>query len=209
MTREKRGSGLQPSGPPSLPNRERPQDCKSQGSVQPRSLGGADRMRTALATNRSFRRKSRAASSPPGMQSNATRSQRISSTFFAVTRARATRSCAQRHSEDIRTDAPNQSLSLAFAPQPWHISAKIPPLTDRTVGSICYLTDVVSWGDVTMRTVILIVAWWTLLSCTIGPLLTWVFFWGEREHRDGRRIEARSGDVAAMPTPTGGQPRAA
>lgn len=60
-----------------------------------------------------------------------------------------------------------------------------------------------------MRTAILIVAWWTLLSCTIGPLLTWVFFWGEREQRDRHRIEARSKDAAEMPMPTGGRPRAA
>ena len=60
-----------------------------------------------------------------------------------------------------------------------------------------------------MRTVIQIVAWWTLLSCTIGPLLTWVFFWGERKQRDGHLIEARRGDATEMPTPTGGQPRAA
>lgn len=47
-----------------------------------------------------------------------------------------------------------------------------------------------------MRTVILIVAGWTLLSCTIGPLLAWLFFYGERQHRDAHRIEAHSGRVA-------------
>lgn len=47
-----------------------------------------------------------------------------------------------------------------------------------------------------MRTVILMVAGWTLLSCTIGPLLAWLFFYGERQHRDAHRIEAHSGRVA-------------
>ena len=42
-----------------------------------------------------------------------------------------------------------------------------------------------------MSTVLQILGWWTLLSCTIGPLFTWSFFWFEREERDGRRIEAR------------------
>ena len=60
-----------------------------------------------------------------------------------------------------------------------------------------------------MRTVIYIVAWWTFLSCTIGPLLTWAFFWGERQHRDRHLIEAPSKDAAEMPTPSSGQPRAA
>ena len=47
MTRGKRGSGLPPAiRLSSLPNRERPQDCKSQGSLQPWSPGGAHRMRT-------------------------------------------------------------------------------------------------------------------------------------------------------------------
>lgn len=48
-----------------------------------------------------------------------------------------------------------------------------------------------------MRTIIQIVGWWTLLSCTIGPLLTWVFFWGDRTQRDG--VERRSGDASKMP----------
>ena len=47
-----------------------------------------------------------------------------------------------------------------------------------------------------MRTVIQIVGLWTLLSCTIGPLLTWVFFWGDREQRNG--VEPRSGDAAKV-----------
>lgn len=60
-----------------------------------------------------------------------------------------------------------------------------------------------------MRTAILIVAGWTLLSCTIGPLLAWLFFYGERQQRAPHRIEARSGRVAQKPARTGGQPRAA
>jgi hypothetical protein len=26
-----------------------------------------------------------------------------------------------------------------------------------------------------------IIGWWVLLSCTLGPCLTWLFFYGERQ----------------------------
>jgi hypothetical protein len=38
-----------------------------------------------------------------------------------------------------------------------------------------------------MRIVIEVVVGWIVLSCTVGPLLTWMFFWGERR---ARAIEA-------------------
>lgn len=46
------------------------------------------------------------------------------------------------------------------------------------------------WGDVSMSTIIQILALWTLVSCVLGPLLTWAFFWSERNEREGRRIDA-------------------
>ena len=80
---------------------------------------------------------------------------------------------------------------------------------DRIVDPIGYLTQDVSLGGRHMRTVILIVAGWTLLSCTVGPLLAWLFFYGERQQRDAHRIEARSGRVAEKPMRTGGERRVA
>ena len=52
-----------------------------------------------------------------------------------------------------------------------------------------------------MSTLVHFVVWWTLLSCTIGPLLTWAFFWFEREERDGR--EARQAYANGWATSSG------
>jgi hypothetical protein len=34
-----------------------------------------------------------------------------------------------------------------------------------------------------MRIVINVLIVWVVLSCTVGPVLTWMFFWGERRSR--------------------------
>ncbi len=36
-----------------------------------------------------------------------------------------------------------------------------------------------------MYTVIQVIGWWFLISCTVGPVLTWCFFRFEREEREG------------------------
>jgi hypothetical protein len=38
-----------------------------------------------------------------------------------------------------------------------------------------------------MRIVIEVVVGWIVLSCTVGPVLTWLFYWGERR---AKAIEA-------------------
>ena len=37
-----------------------------------------------------------------------------------------------------------------------------------------------------MYAVVQVVGWWVLISCIIGPLLTWLFCRFEREERGGR-----------------------
>jgi hypothetical protein len=34
-----------------------------------------------------------------------------------------------------------------------------------------------------MRIVIEVIVGWVVLSCTVGPVLTWMFFWGARRSR--------------------------
>jgi hypothetical protein len=41
-----------------------------------------------------------------------------------------------------------------------------------------------------MRIVFEIVAVWVVLSCTLGPALTWLFFYGERRARTQRTNRA-------------------
>ena len=31
-----------------------------------------------------------------------------------------------------------------------------------------------------------IIGWWLLLSCTLGPCLTWLFFYGKRRRKQAR-----------------------
>jgi hypothetical protein len=35
-----------------------------------------------------------------------------------------------------------------------------------------------------MRIAIDVLAGWVVLSCTVGPVLTWLFYWGERRDRE-------------------------
>jgi hypothetical protein len=37
-----------------------------------------------------------------------------------------------------------------------------------------------------------IVIWWIVLSCTLGPLSSWLFFYGKREARQGRQVGPRA-----------------
>jgi hypothetical protein len=30
------------------------------------------------------------------------------------------------------------------------------------------------------------IGWWVLFSCTLGPCLTWLFFYGERQSSQGK-----------------------
>ena len=41
-----------------------------------------------------------------------------------------------------------------------------------------------------MYTLVQVVGWWVLVSCVVGPLLTWSFFRFERDERD-RDVEVR------------------
>ena len=34
-----------------------------------------------------------------------------------------------------------------------------------------------------MTTILHIIGWWVLLSCTLGPCLSWLFFYGARADR--------------------------
>jgi hypothetical protein len=57
-------------------------------------------------------------------------------------------------------------------------------------------------GDDKMRIVFEIVVVWVVLSCTLGPALTWLFFYGERQARTQRADErfARQHDGAELTT---------
>ena len=53
--------------------------------------------------------------------------------------------------------------------------------------------DASLWFDVwggemgpAMALALKIIGWWVLLSCTLGPCLTWLFFYGERESRQAK-----------------------
>jgi hypothetical protein len=37
-----------------------------------------------------------------------------------------------------------------------------------------------------MELALKIIGWWVLLSCTLGPCLTWLFFYGERQRSQGK-----------------------
>jgi hypothetical protein len=43
-----------------------------------------------------------------------------------------------------------------------------------------------------MRIVIEVVVGWIVLSCTVGPVVTWMFFWGERRARETQSADRRS-----------------
>jgi hypothetical protein len=43
-----------------------------------------------------------------------------------------------------------------------------------------------------MRIVIEVPVGWIVLSCTVGPVLTWMFFWGERRARATEAAGQRS-----------------
>jgi hypothetical protein len=43
-----------------------------------------------------------------------------------------------------------------------------------------------------MQTFLNILLWWIILSCTVGPLLTWLLFYSKREARGARSREASS-----------------
>jgi hypothetical protein len=42
-----------------------------------------------------------------------------------------------------------------------------------------------------MKLAFQLLACWLVVSCVVGPLFTWAFFWGERVARDG----AKSADM--------------
>ena len=53
------------------------------------------------------------------------------------------------------------------------------------------------WGD-KMRIVFGIVVAWVILSCTLGPALTWLFFYGERRARNRPERRARQSEGAEL-----------
>lgn len=44
-----------------------------------------------------------------------------------------------------------------------------------------------------------IVVCWVLLSCTLGPLFTWLFFYGDREHEAQRKRIATRAITQSLP----------
>jgi len=48
-------------------------------------------------------------------------------------------------------------------------------------------------GEAAMPLGIKIVVWWTLLSGTLGPCLTWLFFYGDRRHQRGDVVRSAAG----------------
>lgn len=51
-----------------------------------------------------------------------------------------------------------------------------------------------------MKPALEIIGWWMLLSCTLGPLATWMLFYGKRRRRAARhRWMAQHPDIAAVP----------
>jgi hypothetical protein len=43
-----------------------------------------------------------------------------------------------------------------------------------------------------------IIGWWVLLSCTLGPCLTWLFFYGERQREQAKK--GKQAQDRRMPT---------
>jgi hypothetical protein len=56
------------------------------------------------------------------------------------------------------------------------------PWLDRSVGTIGDFAC--RWGESQMKFAFQLLACWLVVSCAVGPLLTWAFFWGERVARD-------------------------
>jgi hypothetical protein len=50
-----------------------------------------------------------------------------------------------------------------------------------------------------MALVLKIIGWWVLLSWTLGPCLTWLFFYGERQRRRGKGRRAPIGNPSSRP----------
>lgn len=50
-----------------------------------------------------------------------------------------------------------------------------------------------------MQTVFVIVVVWIILSCTLGPLLTWAFFYSKRRARAGKELDRRTIPEPAAP----------
>jgi hypothetical protein len=46
-----------------------------------------------------------------------------------------------------------------------------------------------------------IAVWWVLLSCTLGPLLTWLFFYGAREQEARQRKRTAQRAITYRPLP--------
>jgi hypothetical protein len=44
-----------------------------------------------------------------------------------------------------------------------------------------------------------IIGWWVLLSCTLGPCLTWLFFYGERQSSQGKNRRVPMGNPSSDP----------
>jgi hypothetical protein len=46
-----------------------------------------------------------------------------------------------------------------------------------------------------------IVVWWVILSCTLGPLFTWLFFYGDREQEARQRKRLANGAMTYRQPP--------
>lgn len=90
------------------------------------------------------------------------------------------------------------SLSRKMVPVPFRLTwgvllwvAQMMPWLDRSVGMIGDFAC--GWGESQMKLAFQLLACWLVVSCAVGPLFTWAFFWGERVARD----EAAPADTVA------------
>ena len=102
----------------------------------------------------------------------------------------------------LPVSAPQQSTAITRAPSCRQYASAFRPRTSATVCTTTEgkapLTIVGSAsgaerriGDDKMRIVFEIVVVWVVLSCTLGPVLTWLFFYGERRARSQRALDER------------------
>jgi hypothetical protein len=54
-----------------------------------------------------------------------------------------------------------------------------------------------------MQTVLVIIVGWIILSCTLGPLLTWAFFYSKRRARVAKELDRRTVPKRAAPVAPG------
>jgi hypothetical protein len=49
-----------------------------------------------------------------------------------------------------------------------------------------------------MALALTIIGWWVFLSCTLGPCLTWLVFYGDRQRRQGKERRGPIGNASSQ-----------